>query len=194
MVNVGKQWRWFMTRSDVGREILTQDNAATQDPIFYVREMKRTYGMDPDGDDVTRAWIRVGADCEEAGEELARELDEWSESPTWGHCSPGGAPSDMGLSKKWQRVHYIEAPVIVQPFFTRAGAERYIAENSHNLNEPEIWVGSAYRNPEWQDARKMFLERANEIFTEKDEEYQRAIGEARRAQDEDRDVREELGQ
>lgn len=48
---------------------------------------------------------------------------------------------------------------VVQPFFTRAGAERYIEENRRNLHDPYVHVGTAYRNMEWNAIRDMLLAR-----------------------------------
>lgn len=60
-------------------------------------------------------------------------------------------------SKVDQWDNLIEWDEVVQPFFSKKEAERYIRSNSHNLNEPFIWVGTAYRNREWIAIQK-FLE------------------------------------
>lgn len=45
--------------------------------------------------------------------------------------------------------------VSVQPFFTHSGAEAYIRENGHNLNEPRIYISSGNNNPEWRLMREI---------------------------------------
>jgi len=131
-----------------------QDNAATADPIFYVRDKKRIWVRCCDEHTVGHEWSNE--DGETASDEKTLELDKFA-----GDSRIVAFKNEEGNTKIWTKGFYREEPVIVQPFFTRAGAARYIAENNHNLNKPEIWVGSAYRNPEWQEARKMFLEAAN---------------------------------
>jgi len=44
-----------------------------------------------------------------------------------------------------------------QMFFSRKGAERYIEANKHNLNDPHIYVDTAYRNSEWIAVRELLL-------------------------------------
>lgn len=41
--------------------------------------------------------------------------------------------------------------------FTEAAADRYIAENAHNLTDPRTYVASAYRNREWIAVRAMLM-------------------------------------
>lgn len=151
-----------MTRSEIAEQLRTQDNLATAEPIFYVKDKERVYGMDPDGDEAKRAWVLIEDATVEADEVLSKELDEWYRSIAWGHHG-----SDKGYSKTWRPLYYVERDVVVQPFFTRAGAERYIEENKHNLRRPFIYVDAAVRNSEWQEARRMFANPLDdEIFND----------------------------
>lgn len=56
-----------------------------------------------------------------------------------------------------REVGYVDVWVGVTPFFTRQGAEDYIAANAHRLTEPRVYVDSAYRNDEWQLMRRLAL-------------------------------------
>lgn len=47
-------------------------------------------------------------------------------------------------------VHVIE-------FFTRDGAEKYIEDEGARHNDPHVWVGSGYANPEWRLVRALLL-------------------------------------
>ena len=46
----------------------------------------------------------------------------------------------------------------VTVFFSNIGAERYIEDNRHNLQNPHVYVASGYDNDEWQAVRSMILE------------------------------------
>jgi hypothetical protein len=52
---------------------------------------------------------------------------------------------------------YVEHWEIVQTFLTEKAADRYIAENRHNLHEPRTYVIGAYRNHEWKALRATIL-------------------------------------
>ena len=56
-----------------------------------------------------------------------------------------------------KNVGYKTIWVFVQCCFTEAAADRYIAENGHNLNNPRTYVASAYRNHEWIAVRDMLM-------------------------------------
>lgn len=119
----------------------TQDNAATADPIFYVEVRERIYGMDFEEFDGSYVWVREDECDVEADEAEAKALDEK-------YADTGDDPIDG-----WRRLGHIDTWKKVQPFFTRDGAQRYLDANRHNLKEPRIYVGSAYRNSEWQYVR-----------------------------------------
>ena len=57
-------------------------------------------------------------------------------------------------------IYYVreEGAKVVQPFFSMKAAQAYIEANSHNLTHPHVYVGSAYRNKEWQAVREFLLQ------------------------------------
>lgn len=124
----------------IGHEIRTQDNLATENPIFMVQQRRRLYGM---------SW-------------------EYTDNCTWVHEDGGEEIDEDGrveLEESWQtngctyidgchRVGYVDIWENVQPFFTRKGAEEYLRVNGHNLRpETRIFVESGWRNREWADIR-----------------------------------------
>jgi len=152
--------------AEIGQRIIADDQSndhCTAYPIFMVQRKRRTWGIDPaytenftwfHGDDSDELY---GADL------LAAERFYRS------HCiapkyisdgiayGPGHSSADFGDCDYYshlRRVGYVDTWENEQPFFTRAGAERYIKENGHNLREPRIYVECAFRNREWQAMRE----------------------------------------
>jgi hypothetical protein len=118
----------MFTPSDIGARMAVQDNLATADPIFYVQQRERIYGVSSDYTD-TFVWLDDEGECDEG---------------------------------KGMRVGYVETWSNVQPFFTRGAAQNYIERYGYNLRSPRIYVGSAYRNEEWKEARAMFVAAAKQ--------------------------------
>jgi hypothetical protein len=126
------------------KNLREQDNYITDSPIFYcqvknrienVHEVDSTGYVWKDGD-----WYDV------EDEELIQKLDECEERNAF--------PKELANHTK---IYYKEQWLNKQPFFTEAAAEEYIRVNGHNLNEPRIYVDSAWRNSEWQFVREYFL-------------------------------------
>ena len=137
-----------MNAAEIGLAIQTQDNACTAHPIFMVQSQRRIYGMDPD---YSEEFVWLHADeCDEVDSILAAELE-------------GEYQKTYDEREGYRRVAYMDLWENVQPFFTRAGAEDYLARNGHNLKTPRIYVESAYRNQEWQLAREIFANAAAEV-------------------------------
>jgi hypothetical protein len=127
----------------MGEQIRTQDNLATADPIFAVQRCVRTYGLD-------LAWVDDYVWINGDG-------NEWCPGE---EGSPEDPDDEWFTDNDYRAVGYRDAWITVQPFFTRAGAQRYLEENAHNLTGPEpprIYVESAYRNREWQAVRAFLL-------------------------------------
>ena len=136
----------MFTLAEIGERIQTQDNRITSHPIFLVEEKRRVWGIDPTySDDVLIAWLN--ADGDEPSPRLAAALERNYQDG----CRSRG---------KYRRVGYIEIWVFVQACFTEAAANRYIAENRHNLKSPRVYVASGYRNFEWIAIRAMLAAQA----------------------------------
>lgn len=134
---------------EIGREIATQDNACTSNPIFAVQQKKRILGIDPDYSD-NHAWVDDYGDYhvyypgEEEFEKAEREYENTGDEP-----------------HGWSRTAYLDTWEFVTACFTRKGCEDYIRQNGHNLTEPRIYVYSAYRNYEWQAVRDFLQKEPN---------------------------------
>lgn len=134
----------------MARVIHDQDNRATAHPIFYVEQVRERFEtQDDQGDSVRHCW--VDEDWEEIGDEaLLARLAAWDDEI----CPdpddhPAPKATKIFVFESWERV---------QPFFTEVGAQAYIDANAHNLTRPRIYVGSGYRNPEWQAIRQLLLD------------------------------------
>jgi len=125
--------------------LATQDNMITSDPLFIVFQKQRLYGFETKDRDLPIAWLNAEGDYEEAdAEESAMLEDEYQRYPE----EPKG----------WVRTAYMDINEFVTACLTRAAAERYIEENSHNLNRPFIFCDSLYRNREMRAIRRAILE------------------------------------
>lgn len=125
-----------MNTSEIGKEMLTQDNAITAEPIFLVQQTHRVYGIELDRVDDNVVWLDGDGD-EVDPDELREKAGKFPDT--------------------WRKVGFLEMKVYVQPFFTRAAAEAFIAANRINLFEPTIYVDSGHRNPEWKAVRKSLM-------------------------------------
>lgn len=130
----------------IGKLICTQDNRCTSDPLFIVQQKKRICGMHSDYCDnyvwqKKDDWQHVADRIEHAG------LDALTEK---GEDVTG-----------WEKVYYTNQWEFVTACFTEQACKDYIAENSHNLNEPRIYAATLYRNREMIAVRE-FLKNQNE--------------------------------
>lgn len=126
-----------------------QDNDCTRDPLFEVRQKKLQWhhGMDANDSELT-VWVSDG-DPETNAEERARleaHYDEHGEGPE-GWERVGGW---------WERGH-------VQSFFTREGAEAFVAKRGYHYENPYISTESAYRNPELLAVQALLVALTEEI-------------------------------
>jgi hypothetical protein len=129
---------------DIGERLRTQDNRFTADPIFLVQQRVRTYGIDIDYDPQI-AWLYAD-DPNEVTPELAAKLEAQYQKD--GEDEPEG----------YRRVGYAERWDYVQPFFTEAAADHFIATMAHRFRGPlRTYVDCAYRNWEWQAVRNHLM-------------------------------------
>jgi hypothetical protein len=133
----------------IAANLATQDGRMTHLPMFVVQQKERQFPGDPDADD---PYYWVDDDWNEVDEEKAKELDAADE---WNHDT-GNHPTGIILDD-YTKVYYRDVYRFVQPFFTEAGAKRYIEINGHNLREPRIYVESGYRNEEWETVRELLF-------------------------------------
>jgi hypothetical protein len=131
----------------LGHELRTQDNRSTRDPVFCVQVLERIGPLAPgyDGD----GFCFYDRDLEETVEpddDRAKEL--------YVRYRSGELPDHI------LPYHYKEVWITVQTCLTKAGGDRYLASNGHNLRRyygTRVYVDSAWRNQEIVDLRKSIL-------------------------------------
>lgn len=137
--------------AEIGRLIRTQDNRATDAPLFIVQEQRRTYGFDPQfADDSEIAWLDGCNDSVEATpEEHAKMEAAWQE--------------DEEEPEGWARTAYQDTWHFVTACFTEKGCDDYIALNGHNhRGKLRVFADSSYRNEEWRTVRAFLMGLAGE--------------------------------
>lgn len=113
----------------IAREIKTQDNRITADPLFCVFEKDRIYGLDPDYSD---KWERCNSDYQ---------------------CSCDPDSPCENKSDECRKVNYVERDRFVNAHFTEKAALHHIKINGHNLTRPFTYVTSLFRCQEMIDIR-----------------------------------------
>lgn len=130
----------------IAQQIITQDNLCTADPVFLIQKKEKHPAPDGWSDDYY--WT---IDGEEATEEEAGKLEEREENSI-------GDGQLHRFFDNTEKVYYIERWTTVMPFFTRKGAEDYLAVNGHNISgETRIYVDSLWRNFEMQAVRNFLI-------------------------------------
>ena len=143
--------------SEIARILRTQDNRATDAPIFIVEEKRRVYGFDPayaDKDEIV--WIDSEGDEADAEKRASLEA-AWDED--------GEEPED------WTRTAYKDEWHFVTACFTEKGCLDYIARNGHNhRGELRTYAAGSYRNEEWRTVRSFLMSLGEQKSAALDEE------------------------
>lgn len=127
----------------IAENLRTQDNRITSDPIFIVQQKTRVWLGDSGDYSDTHIWVNSDWD-EVYDEDKIAELNVLDEN-------------GEDIPERYYKSYYRDEWRAVQPFFTEAGAQAYIAINGHNLTEPRIYVESGWRNAEWQELREWLM-------------------------------------
>jgi len=128
-----------VTITAIGHRIMSQDNRATDSPIFVVQQRRRIVGM--------QACYADGYGWQNRNEPEDIRYEE-------------ARPEDSGM---WHRLWYRDIWEFVTACFTEAACADYIACNGHNLKDPRIFAEGSYRNAEFRAVRE-FL-RSSGVFT-----------------------------
>jgi len=126
-------------------ELRTQDNCCTAHPIFMVQERRRQYGLDLD---------YCERRCFLYSDDSDIEVNEESDPVRFAAFRDGRFGDDD--PEAWTETGYVDNWHNIQPFLTRAAAQEYIDTQHHRHRPLQIYVDSAYRNPEWQLLRELF--------------------------------------
>lgn len=156
------------------KELETQDNRATAEPMFVVFS-KREYPTTSDYS-YDRSYYLEHSDHDEVGEtkeEVLEYLKEQYEDDE-DYIREQKAIKELEDASEYdfddllfekfeiQQVYVFEVPQFEQAFFTEKAAKRYLEINGHNLTKPFLYVTSMYRNEEMQEIRNYFLGGKNE--------------------------------
>ncbi len=165
-----------MTIQEISHNLCTQDNRITVDPIFVVEEEKFIYGVDPDFSSDGYVWVNQDSlygDKIEATEEEAALLEEYVEDPDkfWNN-HPQNDNGCMLLDSddefdptEWEMVYYIKQWVFVTACLTEAGCLEFINRDKHNHGNMRIFAYGSYKNNEWHEVRKHFMEMNKQVVT-----------------------------
>lgn len=154
------------------QSILTQNALCTESPIYTVyskRPIVVNEGYDYDEVVYTRGEYEL--DLKEfekledqynlAQEELHNRTTDYSNDPLTNKFPSDPFDADeMFDPSDWDRLCIKMIDSFEQAFFIRENAQRFLENQSHNLNAGYIYVESAYRNPEWQQIRELLIDKA----------------------------------
>lgn len=149
---------------EIQKELKTQDNMGTENPIFIVYDVEKvpanplyvddfeyadTYdGYDPIG--ITKEDLINFAKESEIELPCKADLDEMEHGDLFTYLE--------GKCDTLIRNHYIEKNVYQNVFFTRKSAQEFIKQNKHHFTkEVFIYTASLWRNPEMRGIRKALL-------------------------------------
>lgn len=154
------------------QSILTQDHLLTSDPIYCVYSkqpivvnenydydevvyMREDYELD------SKEFDKLETQYNLASEELYNRITDYSNDPLTNKFPDD--PFDEGEvfdPSDWDRLCIKLIDRFEQAFFIRENAQRFLENQSHNLNAGYIYVESAYRNSEWQQIRELLIDKA----------------------------------
>jgi hypothetical protein len=129
---------------DIGsmkRELLTQNNRATYQPLYVVFQkdeivVDEEYGYD-------RIMFFDAENQVEAEERQVNRLQKLYDAGR--------------LPNKWDRFAIRYIPDFVTAFFTMKGADDFIKARGHRLNQPYVYVASLNDNSEMISIREYFM-------------------------------------
>lgn len=158
------------------QSILTQNNLATESPIFCVYSKQDVFvGSDSDDyDECFYVETRSGEYCKLSLEEYEKLESAYNEATDYhfirlnskGEQETPQMPEDPCSGEDfdpgdWEIRYIKKIDKFEQAFFIRKNAENFIERNRHHVGDDAfIYVESAYRNPEWQQIRELLINKA----------------------------------
>lgn len=163
---------------EIKKEMLSQNNAATVNPIFVVYEDKEY----PTTSDYGREWSYM--DLYDGSRKIGQTKESLVEY--YNDMLNDGTTFDEELSKEdiesfstsdmfeWlkgnsehckdylEEIYYFIVERFVSVFFTRKAAESFIKQNHYHYTNPHIYVNSLWRNYEMQEIRNHLLKYGDE--------------------------------
>lgn len=125
----------------IGEQLRTQDNRATQHPMFCVQEKRRLVGVDAAYSD-KRCWL------DSANEHTVYDDDKDFDAVKWA----------LEKSSDYDEFGYVDQWFTVMVSFTEEGCKQYLRLNGHNhRGETRIYVESFNRCPEMIVIREFLM-------------------------------------
>jgi len=132
----------------LGDKLRTQDNLATEHPLYVVYDKERIIGLDSEHADkfVWVAYTDDGLlDASEGVLAFIRKYhDDWDDV--------------YYENNLYRRVGYVEINRFRTACLTMDAAKDYIRDNAHHLNKPFVFVESLHRNPQMIAIRRHLME------------------------------------
>ncbi|WP_343743119.1 hypothetical protein [Herbaspirillum huttiense] len=124
----------------IGKNLLTQDNRCTDQPLFIVEQKRLIVGIDTEYANKIGWFDSDGMATPEEHEFLEKQYKKSRREPDgW---------TRTGYSEEWQ---------FVTACFTEQGCKDYIRIDGHNLKEPRIYADGSYRNNEYRTVRNFLM-------------------------------------
>ena len=149
-----------MNLEEIGEEIRTQDNMATDHPIFILYDQIRH--PTEDGYEDEYIYVDRDNDCNEI-EDTKEALVDYFKDDEW-LTNEIKQLSKEDLFEECQKHYCIErfAVQIIrefrQAFFTKKSAELYLEQNRHHFKNPLIWCDTLWRNEEMKTIRQALMD------------------------------------
>jgi hypothetical protein len=158
--------------NEIQKNIKTQDNRITSDPLFVVFQKRRVSADSNFSDDYffvldsetscqdvyeLREWLKDNCDFEKYNQGITKDnimnvID-----------FPDRIIVDIAENEGFEKYYYQDIDIFVTACFTEEGAKDYLRQNEHNLTKPYIYVTSLYRNDEMIGIRNLLMgEKRNE--------------------------------
>jgi len=136
--------------------LLSQDNRATQHPIYLVFEVTDVvidddYSPSVGGHDIETRYIYTDPENTDSGTIELDDVDDYIKDQKENY-------DEIIDIDSLTKLRVAEIPNFVNAHLTDEGAKLYIKQNKHNLNKPYTYVNSFYRCHDMIDLREFLLE------------------------------------
>lgn len=148
MVSMPKNQFDFLTK--LSEKLRTQDNRYTANPIFHVIDLNDVivdgeYSPVSEHGDVEKRYGYVNPENTEDGFIEEEDVDKW--------CEENEIQKD-----DLTYLCIAEMPYVVNSHLTIEGADRFIAENKHNLKKPYTYTTSLFRCWDMIELREFLID------------------------------------
>jgi hypothetical protein len=156
----------MMDLEKIAEEIRTQDNLATQHPIFILFDKERLPTDSNYSDEYIYLDVENDAyEIEGNKDALAKFVkDEFPDTDVDKMDEDQLFDFMVDIRKKdacqFEKVYVKKIDVFKQAFFTSKSAHEFMQANSHHFNEPYIYCDTLYRNYEMQAIREALMQGA----------------------------------